>query len=90
MKRQSLCQCGTSWPSLSRICHCESCHSTFTGDKSFSAHRRGEHGVNRRCATPAEMAALGLAKNQKGRWHCPAGSKRGQGEPPKREPDVAA
>lgn len=73
MKRYSSCEhCGATWPGPSRICHCEGCHQTFTGEKPFDAHRRG-HGGTRRCATPREMVALGLCQGTDGRWHRPAG-----------------
>ena len=90
MKPLSRCECGAAWPRPSRICHCEVCHETFTGEKAFVAHRRGRHGIDRRCAPPSELLALGLRKNDKGRWHCPAGVKRGHIGEPTYEPRPAA
>lgn len=54
------------------------------------AHRRGRHGVDRHCATHAEMLVLGLRKNNKGRWHCPAGVRRGELSEETYEPRPAA
>src|SRR5437867_13245307 len=74
MRQDSRCDCGASWPRPSQVCHCGSCHETFTGDKSFSAHRRGP-GDPRRCATAEAMLALGLRRDARGRWAYPPGAK---------------
>lgn len=78
MRPVSLCECGASLPLGSRICECAACHATFTGVTAFDAHRRGRHGIDRHCAPPAQLLALGLRKNQMGRWHFPAGARRTQ------------
>jgi len=68
------CECGAAWPGT-RICHCIGCHRTFTGERPFDAHRLGNHGVDRRCATEAEMSIKGL-RERAGRWYRPVGAKR--------------
>jgi hypothetical protein len=90
MSARSSCECGSSLPRPPRFCHCEGCHESFTGVKAFDAHRRGRHGVDRHCATPAQMLILGLRKNAQGQWSCPAGVKRGRISEMTNEPRPAA
>jgi hypothetical protein len=47
---------------------CQSCKQYFNSNFSFDKHRTGEHGVNRRCRTPEEIAALGMSLNEDGFW----------------------
>lgn len=42
-------KCGKSYPGGSSAGHCSGCCETFIGLAAFEAHRRGEHGVDRRC-----------------------------------------
>lgn len=48
-------------------CQCPTCGLVFTGDHWFQKHRAGPVDA-RRCLTGAELTALGLAPNEKGRW----------------------
>lgn len=68
------CQkCGKGWTGL-RIEHCTGgCHESFTGTISGDKHRVGDFAVKegpkrRRCLTPDEMLAKGMAKNKHGVW----------------------
>lgn len=68
----SACRCGQSWTGL-RIEHCTSCHETFTGTTSGDKHRVGEHHIDvgptrRRCLSPDQMRAKGMAQNTRGQW----------------------
>jgi hypothetical protein len=43
-----------------RLEHCRVCHRTFASTTAGDAHRAGQHDVDRRCRTDAELIALGL------------------------------
>jgi hypothetical protein len=58
--------CGTEWQGF-RICHCATCHLTFTAVGGFDAHRA--HG---RCANPDQLRAKGYEPNDAGHWRIPA------------------
>jgi hypothetical protein len=47
---------------------CPTCHLFFYSVTAFDKHRTGDHGVNRRCRTPEEMQAKGMALNEHGYW----------------------
>ena len=47
---------------------CPSCGAGFNSTKAFDRHRTGRFGVDRRCRTVAEMAALGMVRNEAGFW----------------------
>lgn len=47
---------------------CQGCRQFFNSTLAFDKHRRGEHGVNRRCLTDDEMQAKGMEKNAAGFW----------------------
>lgn len=47
---------------------CPSCAEYFNSSSSFDFHRTGRFGVDRRCRTLPEMAALGMVKNTGGFW----------------------
>src|SRR5262245_19274812 len=65
------CQCGARWQGES-ICHCATCHLTFTSINGFNAHRTGSHGHDtRRCRTEAEIRAIGYEPNERGQWRRP-------------------
>ncbi len=49
-------------------CRCPACGEHFNGTAGFDFHRVGEHGVNRRCLTVAEMTAKGYGRNTAGFW----------------------
>lgn len=48
--------------------HCAACGEYFNSLKPFERHRIGEFGVDRRCATVAEMLAMGMLKNAGDWW----------------------
>lgn len=50
-------ECGQWWTGLARA-HCPACHVTFSSDAAASKHRRGSHGVDRRCLPPAEAGLV--------------------------------
>lgn len=60
-------KCGKSWGGK-RQEHCAGCCETFSGTTAGDKHRIGEHGVDRRCASPAER---GLVQDERGIWHLP-------------------
>jgi hypothetical protein len=47
---------------------CQACKQYFNSTTAFDAHRTGDHGVNRRCRTPAEMEKIGMLLNDAGFW----------------------
>lgn len=47
---------------------CQGCKEYFNSTAAFDKHRAGQHGVDRRCLTPAEMLAKGMAQNSAGFW----------------------
>lgn len=47
---------------------CPGCDEYFNSSFAFNKHRHGEHGVDRRCMTVAEMTAKGMSKNAAGFW----------------------
>jgi hypothetical protein len=47
---------------------CSGCDEYFSSNESFDMHRIGEHGKDRRCATPTEMLAKKMVKNKRGFW----------------------
>ena len=47
---------------------CIGCGALLLGVPAFDAHRTGRHGIDRRCATPAEMVKAGLAQDGRGVW----------------------
>lgn len=49
-------------------CQCCACGEYFGNVVVFDRHRVGQHGVNRRCLSPDEMAAKGWAQNDRGFW----------------------
>jgi hypothetical protein len=62
-------RCGKTWQGF-RLEHCTVCHETFTGTGSGDRHRIGPYwpaGL-RRCRTPQEMQAAGMAQNYLGYW----------------------
>lgn len=63
--RATCSACGMSWTGV-LICHCATCHLTFTSVHWFDKHR-----YRRRCRTEAELAKVGLAPNHRGRWRRP-------------------
>lgn len=60
-------KCGKSWGGK-RAEHCPACCETFSGTTAGDKHRIGEHGIDRRCANPAER---GLIQDERGIWHLP-------------------
>lgn len=58
-------QCGTYWRGA-LICHCATCHLTFTSVGPFDEHR-----YQGRCRTQAELTERGLEPNDAGQWRRP-------------------
>jgi hypothetical protein len=48
--------------------HCSACGEYFNSNHAFEKHRVGDFGVDRRCATVAEMEGKGMVKNSGGWW----------------------
>lgn len=59
------CRCGARWFGLS-ICHCATCHLTFTTVTGFDVHR-----FRNRCRTQTELRAKGYEPNDDGHWREP-------------------
>lgn len=65
------CRCGARWFGEA-ICHCATCHLTFTSIGPFDAHRVGPIGKpRRRCWTEAELRDKGYEPNSHGHWRRP-------------------
>lgn len=47
---------------------CPACDELFRSVSAFDKHRVGDYGKDRRCLTPEEMIAKGMAKNEAGFW----------------------
>jgi hypothetical protein len=47
---------------------CPSCGGLFNSNTAFSKHRIGQHGVDRRCATPDEMISIGMHRMESNFW----------------------
>jgi hypothetical protein len=61
---------------------CPGCSEYFNSTHAFEKHRAGVFGVSRRCLTPDEMSAKGMAKNAAGFWigsKMPDGISKGRG-----------
>lgn len=59
------CNCGVRWTG-GAICHCASCHLTFTAVGGFDVHR-----VNGKCRTESELRDKGYEPNENGHWRKP-------------------
>jgi hypothetical protein len=62
--------CGADWNGQ-RICHCPTCHLTFTAVGGFDFHRIGRDD-SRRCRNPAELRDAGYEPNPDNQWRKPA------------------
>lgn len=47
---------------------CQGCKRYFNSNTAFDMHRTGQHGVDRRCMTTAEMEAKGMILRSSGFW----------------------
>ena len=47
---------------------CRGCKEYFNSSAAFDKHRTGQHGVDRRCMTEAEMFGKGMELNAAGYW----------------------
>lgn len=47
---------------------CTGCDEVFNSTSAFEKHRTGKHGVDRRCRSPEEMLAIGMAQGSHGYW----------------------
>lgn len=63
------CDCGTGWTGTG-ICHCRTCHLTFTSIGPFDEHRTGA-ADSRRCMTRDELRERGMEPNVNGQWRKP-------------------
>lgn len=56
---------------------CAACGAVFAGVRAFDAHRVGPFiRGGRRCLTPPEMQARGMAQDARGWWMLPASTNR--------------
>ena len=62
--------CGAEWFGF-KICHCSTCHLTFTAVGGFDFHRIGPADA-RRCRTTAELTDKGYEPNSHDQWRKPA------------------
>lgn len=62
--------CGAQWDGY-KICHCPTCHLTFTSVTGFDFHRIGSDDA-RRCRTPDELTEKGYQPDEHNRWRKPA------------------
>lgn len=61
--------CSARWTGED-ICHCATCHLTFTSVGPFDAHR--DHSTaDGRCRTEDELCTRGLEPNESGYWRKP-------------------
>lgn len=63
--------CGQWWTGPSRA-HCPACHRTFSCDSAADRHRKGTHGIDRRCVDPAGVGLVAVAKPWGEMWQNPA------------------
>lgn len=61
-----MCRCGATWTG-GKICHCATCHLTFTSVNGFDGHRRNGH-----CLSESDLRAKGYEPNDRGHWRKPA------------------
>lgn len=54
-------------PVGTQYCQCPACREYFASDYAFSWHRRGDDD-HRKCLSPREMTAKGMARNTTGYW----------------------
>ena len=47
---------------------CQGCKQYFNSNYAFDQHRKGEHGIDRRCRTPEEMLDRGMSLNHANFW----------------------
>ena len=47
---------------------CSGCKRYFNSNTAFDMHRTGQHGVDRRCMTTAEMEAIGMVLRPDDFW----------------------
>jgi len=64
-------RCGFRGRGIS-LCHCPTCHLTFTSITGFDDHRTGGHADDsRRCRTPEQIKERGYDTNDAGYWRRP-------------------
>lgn len=63
-------KCGGWWTGLGRS-HCPVCCRTFSCDSAADKHRTGTHGVDRRCANPADVGLAARTKPYGQLWGWP-------------------
>jgi hypothetical protein len=55
------------------LSQCGGCGLMFASVEAFEVHRSGSHVQRtRRCLTPQEMRAKGMARNERSAWRMPA------------------
>lgn len=47
---------------------CQGCKSYFNSTFAFDKHRRGEHGLDRKCLSIDDMRGKGMSTNAAGFW----------------------
>ena len=59
---------------------CAACGELFNSSHAFEKHRHGDHGIDRRCMTEAEMVAKGMHKGADNFWRGSAMPERMYGD----------
>jgi hypothetical protein len=62
-------------------CQCTACGEYFNGLTGFDCHRIGEHGVDHRCMTVAEMTGKGWCKSSASFWITDSHAQRAARQP---------
>lgn len=60
---------------------CGACLQAFASQTGFDRHRTGRYGVDRRCMSPAELAAQGMGQDSAGFWRLPDARRSLPGSP---------
>lgn len=63
--------CESWWTGPGRS-HCPACCRTFSGESAADAHRKGAHGVDRRCVDPATVGLVARQMPFGTLWSWPA------------------
>lgn len=65
--------CGAWWTGTGRShCPADGCHRTFSCDSAAELHRKGKHGIDRRCVDPASVGLVPVQKPYGVLWQHPA------------------
>lgn len=77
MKKKTVTMSDPLLPPATRMCRCSGCGQYFGSLTGFDRHRAGPV-ETRRCLTPEELRADGMALDERGYWRLPV---RGAGPP---------